>query len=251
MSFRLVEIRRYPVKGLAGQVLPAVDLSPGETLPHDRRYALAHGASAFDAMAPAWQPKRQFLQLMNDERLALLEVVYDDTTRILTLKRNGRQLARGNLSLPIGHELLSQFLDAFVKDGRGRVKIVEAPGTSFTDTADKLVSIINLASVRDIERVTRKPVDPRRFRANLMIEDTDAWAEVGWVGSTLAIGDARLEVVDRIGRCAATNVDPDTAERTLNIPKALLQGFGHADCGIYARVVTGGRVTAGDSITIA
>jgi len=55
-------------------------------------------------------------------------------------------------------------------------------------------------------------------------------------------------VVKRIVRCAAVNVDSDTAARDLSIPQALQRRLGHADCGIYAEVITGGTVSDGDAI---
>src|SRR5688500_14639971 len=178
---RLAELYRYPVKGMTGQKLAATDLSASETLPHDRRFAIVHGASQCDPTAPSWQPKRQFLQRMTDERLALLGIDYDDVTEALTLKRAGTQVARGLLSLPIGQQLINPFLNAFMKDPRGALKIVSAPGLAFTDKPEKLVSLINLASAKDIERVTRAPVDPRRFRGNLILEGLPAWAEFDWI----------------------------------------------------------------------
>ena len=59
-----------------------------------------------------------------------------------------------------------------------------------------------------------------------------------------------LTVEDRIGRCAATNVDPATGQRDMTVPRDLLRGFGHDDCGIYARVTDGGAVGPGDSVTV-
>lgn len=248
MTAALAAIIRYPVKGLAGQDLPFADLVPGRGLPQDRRWAIAHAAGEFDPAAPAWLPKRHFVQLLTEERLAVLGIDYAEDPPVLQLLREGRRVARGDLSQPIGRELINQFLAAFLKDGRGTPKIVEAPGVAFTDTPDPFISIINAATVRDIERVARAPVDPARFRGNLVIDGTPPWAELGWVGRKVAIGGAVLEVAERIGRCAATNVDPATAERNLNIPKLLMQGFGHADCGIYLRVVEPGRIAAGDSV---
>jgi uncharacterized protein YcbX len=60
----------------------------------------------------------------------------------------------------------------------------------------------------------------------------------------------RIKVVKRIVRCAATNVDPDTAMRDLEIPQALLRHLGHADCGIYAEVIQGGEIEQADRIEI-
>jgi MOSC domain-containing protein YiiM len=56
--------------------------------------------------------------------------------------------------------------------------------------------------------------------------------------------------VKRITRCAAVNVDPDTAARDLSIPQALMRRFGHAECGIYAEVIRGGTIGVGDAIAV-
>jgi uncharacterized protein YcbX len=67
---------------------------------------------------------------------------------------------------------------------------------------------------------------------------------------TIAIGGVRLKIIKRTVRCAATDVDPATGIRDLTIPKTLMKNFGHADCGVYAQVVTGGNVATGDAITL-
>ena len=126
--------------------------------------------------------------------------------------------------------------------------MLSSPGHSFSDVARKVVSIINLGSLRAIENMVGQPVHPLRFRANLYVEGWPAWHEFDLVDRTLAIGDARLKVVKRITRCAATNVDPDTAARDLEIPQALMRRLGHNECGIYAEVVEGGEIAVGDTI---
>ena len=77
-----------------------------------------------------------------------------------------------------------------------------------------------------------------------------AWHEFELLDQTLAIGKVRLKVVKRIVRCAAINVDPETAERDLNIPPALMRQLGHNECGIYAEVIADGTIAAGDAVTI-
>jgi hypothetical protein len=70
-----------------------------------------------------------------------------------------------------------------------------------------------------------------------------------WLAAEIAIGkSARLKVVKRIQRCAATEVDPETGIRDLAIPRTLMDSFGHADCGIYAEVTAGGDIAVGDVI---
>ena len=63
---------RYPVKGLTPEPLQSVVLSPGETLPYDRAWAIENGPGRFDQAQPRHLPKITFLMLMRDERLATL-----------------------------------------------------------------------------------------------------------------------------------------------------------------------------------
>lgn len=249
MNAQIAAIHYYPVKGLSAQPLDSTVLTPGEGLPNDRRFAIAHGASRFDPSHPDWQPKRQFLMLMQNERLAALTTRFDPESTMLTVERDGKPVARGNLETQVGRDLINQFFAAYMgREALGAPKLVEAPGIMFSDTRENFVSLINRASVKDLERVVRRPIDPRRFRGNLLVEGLPAWGEFDLVGRELSIGDARLVVRERIGRCAATNVDPDSGARDLNIPKSLLTGYGHADCGIYAEVIEGGRISVADPI---
>ena len=165
----------------------------------------------FDPAAPRHLPKINFLMLMRDERLATLRTQFDDATETLTILRDGKQVARGQLTTPLGRQLIEQFIGAYMKaELRGAPKIVHASGHSFSDVADKCVHIVNLASVRELERTLGRPVDPLRFRANLYLEEVEPWAEFGWMGKEIEVGDARLSVFKRTRRCEATNVDPAT-----------------------------------------
>mgnify|MGYP006090790937 FL=1 len=136
-------------------------------------------------------------------------------------------------------------------EARDRPKLVEvAEGHVLSDHNNPVVSIINEASVKDLERVVGKEIDPRRIRCNLLIDGIKAWAEIDLCGKQIKIGDAVLEVTVLIDRCGATNVNPVTAERDLNIPKDLQRDYGNIDCGVYARVIKSGCVTFGTDIHI-
>jgi uncharacterized protein YcbX len=251
MPLTVAQIYRYPVKGLTPEPLSRVHLVPGEGLPHDRRFALAHGSTTFDITAPTWMPKSKFLMLMRNERLAKLRTRFDETTGVLTVQRDGKTVANGNILTPTGRAIIQDFFAAYMGgEARGAPKLLEAPGHMFSDVARKVVSIIGLASLRDLERVVRRPVDPRRFRANLYFENGRPWEEFEWVGRDVRIGPVRLRGIKPIERCAATNVDPETGERDLNIPLALQQGFQHEHAGIYAQVMDGGPIAIGDEIIL-
>jgi len=251
MAMTLSQIYRYPVKGLSAQELTRVDLGAGCGLPEDRRFAIMHGASTFNPNAPSWQPKTSFVGLARNERLGALETGYDAASTTLTVRRGGRQVARGRIGTLVGRGLIEQFLAAYLKgDIPGVPRLVEAPGVMFGDTPEQWVSIVNAASLRDLERVVKEPVNPVRFRPNFVIEGVAPWEESHWVGRTLVMGQARLTVTALITRCNAINVEPGTGSQTLNLLLALARGFGHQRCGVYAQVVAGGAVTLGDTVVV-
>ena len=242
-------IYRYPVKGLSAQLLSKVRLTPGQTLPADRLYAIENGPSGFDAAAPAYFPKSRFLMLMRNEQLAALRTGYDEATHTLSIHWERREAARGDLRSKQGRLAIEAFFRRFMpKDLQGPPKVLAGEGHSFSDVAAKVVSIINLASVAHVETAAGTAVHPLRFRGNLYVSGWPAWHEFDLLGREITIGDARLKVVKRIQRCAATDVDPDTGIRDLTIPKTLLQSFGHSDCGVYAHVMAGGDIAAGDAV---
>ncbi|MGJ3259773.1 MAG: MOSC domain-containing protein [Rhodospirillales bacterium] len=252
MAITLRDICRYPVKGLSPEHLEAVSLRPGEALPYDRRYALALGSTPVSGAISEWMPKSSFLCLMRNQKLAQLRTGFDDTNQTLTVHRGGNQVARGQLKQKIGRTMIEDFFAAFMKDeARGRPKLVEAADNHvLSDHDSPVVSIINLGSVKDLERIVGTALDPQRFRGNFMVDGLQPWAEFDLCGKQIAAGDALLEVLMPIDRCAATNVNPETAERDLNIPKNMQRGLGHIDCGVFARVVQAGDVKVGDEFKV-
>jgi uncharacterized protein YcbX len=244
-------IYRYPVKGLSPEKLNSVRLEPGKTLPADRRYAIENGPSGFDPAAPKYFPKTQFLMLMRNERLAALDTRYHDASHVLTVRGEDRELARGDLSTKEGRLAIEAFFRRFMPaELRGAPKVLQADGHSFSDVSAKVVSIINLASVAELETVIGAPVHPLRFRANLYVSGWPARSELDLLGQTISIDRATLKVTKRIKRCAAINVDPETGQRDLSLPTMLMQSFDHMDCGVYAQVIEGGEISAGSPVVI-
>jgi uncharacterized protein YcbX len=245
---------RYPVKGLTPQPLARTRLEPGKTLPADRLYAIENGPSGFDPAAPGYLPKQRFLMLMRNERLAALRADYDDESRTLSIHWQGGEAARGDLRTAEGRAKIERFFTRYCGDElRGPPKVLcgesgSGPPHSFSDVAKKVVSIINLGSLAELENLAGAPVHPLRFRGNIYVEGWPAWQELELVGRTLRIGGASVKIVKRIVRCAATEVDPDSGIRDLGIPRLLMQNFGHADCGVYAEVLSAGDVAVGDRV---
>ncbi|MHC8508912.1 MAG: MOSC domain-containing protein [Rhodospirillales bacterium] len=247
-------LHRYPVKGLAGENLASVKLAPGAAVAGDRRFGLMINEAEGAAPRAEWTGWRSFAVLKTHTLPALLEARFDETSGVLTVLCEGRAAAQGNPSDPAGRAALEDFFAGFMKDELkgARPALVEASGVHFSDNGADQVSIINLASVRDLARTAGADIDVRRMRGNIIIDGAAPWAapwaEREWIGREITIGPARLRVEDHIGRCAAVGVNPDTAKRDMNLVKALQHEFGHTDCGVYATVTAAGEITPGDEV---
>lgn len=251
-TITISDLLRYPVKGLSPDALSTTTLSVDAAMPGDRRFAIAHGSAPISPAHPEWLKKAFFLQLMSNPRIALLETKWNEETGELSLLRGGRVVSRGSVTEQTGRTVIEQFFAAFLKaDMRGgSPRLVDFGERSFTDMEQEWISIIGRPSIADLERVVGVPVDPQRFRANVLLEGTRPWEEFEWVGKTIKLGGVTLFVEQRIGRCMATHANPVTGERDIAVTNDLMRGFGHDNCGIYARVIEAGTVSVGDTVRV-
>ncbi|QGM47829.1 MOSC domain-containing protein [Methylocystis heyeri] len=249
---RIKRLYRYPVKGLSAEPIESAELEADGYFPGDRLYALENGPSGFDPARPEHQPKIKFLMLMRNAALAGLSTRFEAHSGALTIKKHGEVVVRGELGSPEGRAAIERFMTEFLgEEIRGPVKLLEAPdGFRFTDSKSGFVSLLNLASVDAISAAEGRTVDPLRFRANIYLEGMEPWAETELVGKTVAIGGVRLEILKMTDRCAATGVEPGTGKRDMDVVQTLRKNFGHVDCGVYARVIEGGRISQGDACAL-
>lgn len=250
MTGHLAALYRHPVKGFTPERLQRAELAAGGEFPCDRLYAVENGPSDFDPAAPAFVPKQKFTVLAAIAEVARARTAYDESQGVLRATAEGQPAFAGALTEESGRAAFADWLGGLLGDAaQGPLKVVQAPGHRFMDHPLGHVSIVNLESVRDLERRVGRPVDPLRFRANLYVEGWPAWAENDWTGRELMLGWAQAKVFKPIVRCAATHVDPTSAERDMDVVKALFDNYGHMHCGIYVHVVRGGAVTIGDACT--
>jgi uncharacterized protein YcbX len=125
-----------------------------------------------------------------------------------------------------------------------------APDRLHAGTAT-LVSRESIA--RLAEAAGEESLDPRRFRMLFDIEGVEPHEEDGWIGAEVRLGDATVKVHGDVGRCAITTLDPASGEPTVDTLKALAsyrkEGVKEPlPLGVYASVVTPGRVRVGDQV---
>jgi len=247
----ITHLYRYPIKGMSPEVLQLISLQAGKTIPYDRRFALSHETTEFNPEAPKHLYKTHFLMLMKNERLAALQTVFDHNTHLLHIYRDGKEVIKGDLQKTEGRQTIEQFYaDYLGEEIQGTPKLVEAPGHSFSDVDAKVLSCINLATVRDFEKTLGTKVHPLRFRANVYFDGTPAWDELDWLEKEFRLGTAKVRGVRLIRRCAATNVNPETAARDLEIPRSLFDTYGHPYLGIYVKVIEDGEIAVNNHFEV-
>lgn len=247
-DMRVTALYRYPVKGLSPEPVERAELETSGHFPGDRLYAIENGPSGFSPVAPRHQPKTKYLMLMRDEALARLRTRYDDATATLTIEHDGETVA-ARLDTEQGRRVVEDLLRRFVPESlKGEPKVLEAPPQyRFTDSPIGYVSLINRASVQMLEDDLGVPVSPLRFRGNLLVDGLAPFAELEMVGRVIeAPSGLRFKITKRTVRCAATNVDPETAQRDLDIPWTIDKHLGHRDLGVYMEVIAGGGLAVGD-----
>ncbi len=248
---RIEHLYRFPVKGLTAEALEQAEVQSGGVIPWDRAFALAQGDSGFDPAAPGWLPKYHFMCLMKNGRIAALRSHFDERSGLLAIRApDGSGVVEDALS-PEGRERIAAYLTGFLgEEARGQPRFHYLPGHVFADQRTPVVSLINLASLRDYEAKVGARRHRRRFRANVWFNGATPWSELQWVGRTIQLGGALLRVNKRITRCAATQVNPETAQRDADPVEELQRLYGHSDLGIHAEVIEGGRFALGDGVEV-
>ncbi len=241
-------IYRYPVKGLSGQPLTQVETEAGKPILHDRVFALARPTAPIDRDDPKWAKKGLFAMLMLDEGLAQVTTELDLNTMWLTARRGTQQVAAGCLSNAEDREALERFFWTLLPSFKSPPVLLRSRQGHFMDKPDNVISLINLATLRSLEERWGVKLDPLRFRANIYIDGARAWEEFDWVGHEIRIGGTAFSVDRQNGRCGATNVDPATGRRDLDIPTSLRATFGHKNLGVYLIARQTGTIAVGNTV---
>lgn len=253
-------IYRYPIKGLSPQPLPGVAIEEGKPFPFDRIFALVRPGVSFETEEPRWAKKGLFLMLMLEDSLARVRTQLDVETLQLDVFSPNARIEPGSRQLPLlsvnlgsveGRAAAEAFFFRQVGKLKAQPRLVQSRHGHFMDKPDNVISCINLATLRSLEaKWGGTSVHPLRFRANFYIEGLRPWEELDWVGSDIRLGDVLFRVDRRNGRCSATNVNPVSGERDMDIPGALRKSFGHKDLGVYLVAQSSGKVVLGDPVTV-
>lgn len=243
MTVRIAEMWRHPIKSHGRERIDTAILEAGRALPGDRVWAVAHERSCFDVDRPSWNPPGDFSTCTNGPRLQQIGCWSNPQTGQITLFHPDRpELTINANDHGDGCEFIQWVMPISLGTRLLPARLVRAPDEAMTDTGYQSISLINLASHRAVEAQLGQEISPLRWRGNLLVEGLEPWEEMDWIGRTIRIGGAELEVVEPIERCRATEANPETGTRDVETVRAIFEGFGHRNCGVYLKVAKAGDI---------
>jgi uncharacterized protein len=239
----LAHIVRHPIKSHGREELASVALTAGACLPFDRHWAVAHDAAK---LTGEWVPCVNFARGAKVPGLMAMTARLDEAKREVTLTHPDAADITFRPDDPADLDRFLAWVAPMNPPDRAQPAQIASLPRAFTDSDFPSVSILSLASLHDLSTRMGQDLSIHRWRGNLWLKGAAAWAEEGWIGKHIRIGDAVLQVRERITRCKATMADPDTGRVTADTLGGLQSNFGHSDFGVYAVVVNGGTLYVGD-----
>lgn len=226
MALEVVSLRRYPVKSMGGEALNRVEL--------DQRGLVG------DRWAAVTDERGFLASGKNTRRFRRRDEVF--RYRATTTPDGGVKIDGNGGSWRVGETALDGELS------RAMGAPVRVSGENSVAHQDAgAVSLVGTASLRWCRAHQGVDADARRLRANIVFESDEPFVEESWVGRTIRVGGARLNVVQRIDRCRMIDISQDGVAPERRWLKPLTE---HRDMclAVYADVAEPGPVSVGDLV---
>ncbi|MGV3562091.1 MAG: MOSC domain-containing protein [Nocardioides sp.] len=247
---QVVSVGYAAVKGTRHLARPEVRIGPAGVV-GDRRWCLVD-VSARQVLRTVAHPRLMGLAV-DEEPLVAAGAVAAGTVAAGTVATRtgdrvtcdywGREVALDLLDHPLAAEAARLLGLSPARD----VRLAAAPERGVVYAG--AVSLVALSTVEALAAEVGVPVDPRRFRANLVVDTgLPPRAEEAWVGRAVRVGDTVVRPTALTTRCAVVDHHPDTGARDLRVLAALPVIGGAPVCGVDGEVVAGGVVRPGDPV---
>lgn len=229
---RVVAITRYPVKSMAGENLSQAEVD-WQGIEGDRQYAYVRRGNT---------SRFPWLTARDVPDLILHKAVYTDSTTprtspVLVIDKEGRRWDLRDPGLTAALEQAATAELDLLQLGIGAYDLMP-------------LSIVTTGSLAQLDARYGGTVDPRRLRANIVVDCPTTDRE--WGGHHLRIGDQdgiELLAAYLAPRCSMVTIDPDTAERNPRVMRTIAQDFG-GSFTMYASVAHPGIIRVGDVVRV-
>jgi len=256
VTYKVQKIYIHPVKGLTPQEATHADLVAGHGISGDRAFGLLFCDTQPGEFSRHMPPQdKKFLATQNDwPALAALAVHVDLHSGEMIVKSDNKILLIASTKSETDLLRIDEFFSKYLLDKTparaanhpkpGPLKMVGALGTAsrFPDRSKYNISILNLASLRELERIAGAVVDIRRFRGNIIVDTGKPWEEYEWLGKTAMLGSSEIAIDGKIGRCSNINVHPDEGVLDLNLLVNLAKAPIKGAFGVLANIRSTGAV---------
>lgn len=247
MSARVSHLWRHPIKGCGVEAVERTALAVGAAMPWDRVWAVAHDGARIAPGVGGWAACANFARGARTAELMAIRAVTDEAAGRVTLSHPRRPEITVDPDDPVDAARLVAWVAPLCDPNRALPAfVVRAGARGMTDSDFPSIAILNRASLDALGARIGTPLAMERFRGNVWLDGLAPWAEFDLVGRDIRIGGATLRVRERITRCKATAVNPETGRTDADTLGALSAGWGHQDFGVYAEAIAGGAVAVGD-----
>ncbi len=251
MPARVAHLWRHPIKGHGVEAVARTTLQAGATMPWDRVWAIAHEAAKVAPGQRDWASCANFSRGAKSPALMAIRAETDEARGRVRLTHPDAEPIEVAPDDPADQTRLLAWVTPLAAADRARPAFVVRAERGMTDSPFPSIAVLGRASLAALADRMGRALGMERFRGNVWLDGLEPWEEFDWIGREVVVGGARLRIVERITRCKATTVDPDTGRPDADTLGALEAGWGHTDFGVYAEVVAGGPVAVGDPVVVA
>ena len=257
MNFVLTNIYYSPFKSLSFVKLETCNIKINKGILNDRLFAFSRNVSLEQAKLIEKFPKlrklNNFLTIKNSPVLNKYNFDFDNNH--LIIKSNNKIIISICSDNPNEYYKISDKLNNLEKSLTNPTFLLKNNDYPFFDTTHSnnilnSISLINLRSIKDLEKKSGEKIEFQRFRGNLYIDGLEPWEERTWLNKNIVINNVSFKVEKHIARCSATNLKPNSDNVTINLPMTLKKIYNHIDMGIYLTPLTNGEINIGDQIIL-
>lgn len=265
-SLKVASIWRYPVKSMMGEELNACEITKKGLL-GDRAYGVIDNETGKLANAKnpqkwpnMFQYRASFIEPpKKDAAIPPVRITFPDGQMLTSVDEERDTLLSNSLKRTVHLSSPSSADVQFEGYIPEEIEELEDRGTIFTRTSPEdtffdigIVHIITTSTINYLRKLAPESrIEPRRFRPNLIVEvpDTEAFVENNWVGKTLKIGHVELKISQETKRCVMTTLAQGDLPKDQNVLRSIVKNNA-GSFGVYASVVTPGKISIGDKIEI-
>ena len=234
-----------PVKSLSFSYSSKLIVKKNIGIMNDRIFAFTRLINQSKANNYEKNPKDRnlnfFLTLKNSPFLNKYN--FDYKSNELSLLLDSKLIQKISLDKRDNFKILSQELIDREKITKYIPYLIHNINFPFFDTMPhNTISLINMSSIKDFEKKTNRKIEHERFRGNVYVKNIDPWIEFKWINQEISINGCLFKVLNKITRCVATNLIPNSETADINLLKMLRETYGHINMGIYLKPLNDGEI---------